>query len=223
MLEMQIGQPAWTDDLGDKPKHGNIVYFYDVPKQDGKASKDAGRPIFRNKTFIHISTPGDANVVIERPLRERDVEDFPREWHRYQQKQAQVVEGTPLEEWPKMNRLQVAELKALNIHTVEQLASLSEANSTKLMGFHELKKNAMAFLQVAKEGADLEKRTAENAELKARLAEKDEQIGALEGKMAALERLVAERLVSTDQPRRKAGRPRKDRGTDPAATGSPSQ
>lgn len=215
MLDMQVGQPNWTDEHGDAVKHGNLVYFYDHAKQDGKASKEKGHPVYKNVVFIHISTPGDNLLTIERPLREEDKEKYPREWRAYQNKNTKAVEGMPLEEWPQMNRLRVLELKALNIHTVEQLAQVPDGHASKIMGFYELKKQAAAFLSFAADAANIEKTKENERKLQAELAERDKQIQELKVKMEVLER-----LVSTDQPRRKPGRPRKDRGTDPTATSS---
>jgi hypothetical protein len=212
---LSVGQPSWVDEHGDKPKHGNIVYFYDREERNTKKSEELGRPVFYNKTYIHKSTPGDSNVVIERPLRDADKQEWPREWALYEQKKSHFVEGTPLEAMPWLDRLQCAEIKSLNIHTVEQLINLSGVHQVKVMGYNDLKKRAENFLRVASDTALLEKKEAEAVAAKAEALEKDKRIQELELKVEALMR-----MVSTDRPR-KPGRPRKVRGTDPTAASSP--
>lgn len=202
-MSISVGQPTWTDEMGDKPKHGNIIYFFDKEERSTKLSEEQGRPVFVAKTYLHKSTPGDANVIIERPLREQDKTDFAHEWRQYSLKKESKVDGTPLEQMPWLDRIQCAEIKSLNIHSVEQLIDLAGVHQAKIMGFQELKRKAENYLKVALDTTLVEKREAEAAEAKAAAAAKDEEIRELKLRMELLER-----MVSTDRPR-KPGRPRK--------------
>jgi hypothetical protein len=219
-MSIAVGQPNWVDEFGDKPRHGNIIYFFDKPEKDGKASLEAGRPVFANKVYIHKSTPGDNLVAIERPLRDQDKQDFPREWAAYEQKkETGRIDGTPLSEWPQMDRLQVAELNAINIHSVEQVANLSDSHASKIMGFNELRKKAQTYLRYAKDLVDAEKGSEEKAALKTQLEARDKEIAELKLRMELLEKMAQDRMIGTDRPR-KPGRPRKDRGADTPSASS---
>lgn len=54
-----------------------------------------------------------------------------------------------MEAWPALGVGMVAELKALNIFTVEQLASVSDGVTGKLQAGQQLKQRAQAFLDAA--------------------------------------------------------------------------
>jgi hypothetical protein len=212
-MGLSVGQPSWVDEMGDKPRHGNIIYFFDKAERDGQASEKEGRPVFKNKVYIHKSTPGDNLLAIERPVRDTDKQEFPREWKVYEEKVSHKIDGTPLSEWPQLDRLQVAELNAVNIHSVEQLANLSEGFGSKVMGFQLLRKKAQDFLNYAANLANAEKAEEEKKALRADNEAKEAELQKLRVRMEVLEKMVQERAVSTDRPR-KPGRPRKDRGAD---------
>ena len=61
------------------------------------------------------------------------------------------MEGTPINEWPRLNMAQVHELKAVNIFTIEQLAELSDNAAQASMGLATLKKHAEVYLAKSKD------------------------------------------------------------------------
>ena len=72
----------------------------------------------------------------------------------------------------------VAELKAMNVHTVEQLADMPDQLAQKIMGSHSLRARAKVFLEAAageavnsKMAMELEKRDSEIDLLKKQMAE----------------------------------------------------
>jgi predicted MPP superfamily phosphohydrolase len=86
-------------------------------------------------------------------------------------------EGTPLEEVPFLTVSQIAELKGLNVYTLEQLAGIADTHSRHFMGFNSMKQKAVAYLESAKSAApitamklELEKRDAEIEVLKQQVA-----------------------------------------------------
>lgn len=218
-MSLSVGQPNWVDENGATPRHGNIIYFFDKPEKSERDSLKEGRPVFHNRTYIHKSTPGDNLLTIERPLRDQDRLDFPREWQVYSEKKSVVMDGTPLAEWPIMDRLRVAELNAVNIFTVEQIVNLPGAHESKIMGYNELKKKALAYLNHSKLLASAEQIEAERNEMKEASDAKDAEIRELKMRVEILEKLAQERIVSTGNPR-KPGRPRKVNVADTASTSS---
>ncbi len=170
----------WNDFNGKKTGQ-TIILFYDREVQNAKKTLEAGRPIFEMKTYIRKITPGDQLLEIDRPLRDQDKLDFPREWQNYEQKQTAKVDGTPLEEWPLVTRSQVAELRAMNIFTVEHVANLNDGIAHKIMGFHGMRQKAQDFLK--NKGGD---------SLREELKDKDEKIAAQAEQLAKfMERLDA--------------------------------
>ena len=131
-----------------------LVRFYKHPMQDSAKTLEEGRPIFSEKDFIEIMIPGNKDSIIQRPASKLDINRFPRHWQAYQSRTSQDgMEGTPLEEWPGINRAQVEEFKFMNIRTVEQLATMSDANSQKFNGINSIRDKAKAYLESAKGNA----------------------------------------------------------------------
>lgn len=153
-----------------------VTFFKDAIK-NVTASVEAGRPIFEERDFIRIVTPGSRDSVVAR-VREGDqyTMRFPTQWARYKQNLDQAVSGTPLSQVPWMSVAQVAEFNAVGCKTVEQLVGMSDAMASRFMGFHGVKNRLQAYLDAAKDAApalklqaELEKRDDQIAELKTML------------------------------------------------------
>lgn len=184
-------------------EHGNDSNLYVEFRMESVLqefeSKKEGRPIFKDVPYLKIITPGDKTKVVDRPVRDDDKYRFPRQWDAFSNQEKQVADGTPITEWPPLTRSEAMEFKALNIHTVEQLATLPDSSLSWLGGMAR-RKQAQAYLAASKDtafatkmNAELDKRDADNAALKAQLAD-------LTSRMAEMEE---------DQPKRRVGRPAK--------------
>lgn len=169
--------------MADKDR---IVATFRVHTKANQAkSQQAGRPIFDEMEVCEIRFAGDRNRVGVFPAhsfsRNEDREDgtsapvtyaqrFPEQYRRFKENRQQVQEGTPLEELAFLSQAKRMELKALNIHTAETLASLDGvALKTLGMGGRELKDQAAAYLENATGSADVTRLASENARLRALL------------------------------------------------------
>jgi hypothetical protein len=195
-MGIEIGSANWVNEANQVSKTACFVFFYDKEEPDNERSLREGRACFKMKTFIKKQVPGDNLVSIDRPVRDQDKLEFAQEWQKYLDKRPEQVDGTPIEQWPVLNRAQVAEFKALNIHSVEQFVQMPESHGAKIMGFNALKAKAKEFLTMAEEAGKAK-------ELRAELNQKDEQIADLSSKLAAL----ASQVEALSKPKR--GRPRK--------------
>lgn len=147
-------------------------------------SEEEGRPIYKDVPHIHIHFPGDRTKQIFRPVKMEadhvgpaDPDRFPKQWAAFQNQQEQVQTGTPVEQWAPITKSQAMELKAMHIHTVEQLAGIADANLTWL-GARELRDKADVWLKQAESGkeavhlqSELEKRDAQIEDLQRQLKE----------------------------------------------------
>ena len=105
---------------------------------------------------------------------------------------ANVLSGTPLKQWPRADRGLVATLAALNIHSVEQLAEISDGNLQNIgIGARELREQAKAFLALAKDSApvsdmvdQIQHLTLENQRLNQALALSNQQVTELNNRLA---------------------------------------
>ena len=129
--------------------------------------------LFRSDTLTEI----DTYVTAEHKKR------FPIHWAQYQNRlgadDPQVV-GTPVAEWPIVSKSQAEELRAMKFHTVESIANASDQQLQRLgmaagMSPYSFRDKAKAFLNLATNAAETDKREQEIAQLKQELAKKDEE------------------------------------------------
>lgn len=161
----------------------SLMVKFDIrPVMDHEASEAEQRPVFRDTEYISIRAPGSPDEVV-RPATPADKERFPRHYAAFKQRTTdeEYIEGTLLAEWPLVNRSQCEELQFFGIRTVEQLASVSDANIQALRGVNSLKQKARDWLQKANVAAEAKK-------LEEMLAARDEQIEKL---MEQVEKLSA--------------------------------
>jgi hypothetical protein len=185
----------WTNDSFMEDNRGKMaVFFHTVQVQNNFKTMTEKRPIFEEKVFLKKLVPGDSTLVVDRPMREQDIDEFPIEWARFEQKKEQKVSGTPIDVWSAISETQKAEFKALHIFTIDQFAQLADSVGNKIMGFNDLRDKARAFIAAAKDSAVFDKIRAETD---AKLAQQEEE-------MAQLRELVNQLTA------KKSGRPKKE-------------
>lgn len=101
---------------------------------------------------------------------------FSKMWWNFQQSLSQELSGFPLRDWPALTRAQVEELNYMNIFTVEQLATVADVFGAKIMGFYDMRRKAIAYLEQAKDSAFAQKMANENKELRDQLAANQAEI-----------------------------------------------
>lgn len=180
-------------------ENGALVEFYRDAVQNNFKSSQEGRPIYDDKDFVKIQTPGDTKTTVVRLVTDQDKQRFPRSWEAYQRNVELAQEGTPLEEWNLISRSQTKELKHVGISTVETLADVSDSNIQKLgPGYSQLRQRARQYLETS---ADDAKSTAWAREKEAL----EERVRLLEEANAALKAQVDE-----SDTKRGPGRPKRN-------------
>jgi hypothetical protein len=173
--------------MEDQPRYALdkklYVQFYLRAVLNNFKSSDAGRPIFDEVDYVRIIVPGDKNTIIDTKATPEYIQRFAERFDKYKKNQSQAVTGTPLEVWPQMTVGQVAELKAMNVHTVEQLAELPDNLAQRIMGSHDLRRRAIAFLDAA--AGD-----SANSKMAAELAQRDNEIELLKAQMQQMQQLI---------------------------------
>lgn len=162
-----------------------VPRFYLREVQNTALSEKEGRPRFDMKPYVEIFIPGEKHNRPDRPVNENDKRRWPGAWEKFQATQQEVLEGTPIEQWPYLNRAQVAEMKALGVMTIESLAGMADGLLEKLgPGGRDLQSRARQHLQPQGE-TETELREAhqalisENKELKARVTQLETSIDAM--------------------------------------------
>ena len=186
---------GWTDESFMESNRGKMaVFFHAVQVQNNFLTAQEKRPIFQERIFLKKLVPGDNTLTIDRPMREQDIEDYPVEWARFEQKKEATVAGTPIEVWTAISETQKAEFKALNIFTIDQFAQLADIVGNKIMGFNDLREKARTFIAASQDSEIFDKIRAET----------DKKLQAQDVEMAELRAMIAE---LTDK---KSGRPKKE-------------
>lgn len=179
------------------------VTFYRKVLQDNYRSEKEGRPIHIEEEWVTIVPPGNNLLKIDTPVREEHKRRFPIQWAQFQNSNSSTpISGTPLTEWPAIDRARAEDLKALRFYTVEQIAECSDQQLQSLgMDANTLRVKARAFLESAKGSALAQAQAAEIEKLRAENEAKEKAHAA---EMAELRKMIEE---MQDKPRR--GRPPK--------------
>jgi hypothetical protein len=157
------------------------VRFYKRAIKQEQESMDAGRPIYKEFDFVHICVAGDSLTEIDTYALANHKVRFPIQWAHYQNRVGaddQEVVGTPVSEWPIVSKSQAEELRGLKFHTVESIAGASDAHLQRMgmaagMSPYAFRDKAKAFLNLATNAAETDKRETEINALKEELAKKD--------------------------------------------------
>jgi hypothetical protein len=161
-----------------------VARFFVHTVHNEAKSREAGRPIFDDMECVEIRMAANKQTVVvspahevsrrERNLQTGDMTDityamvYNEQYKKFKQGLTQDQSGTPLSELPFLSASKRLELKALNIHTAEALASLDGPPLKMLgMGGRELKNQAQAYLDKAGGSVDVVKMAAKMAEMQA--------------------------------------------------------
>ena len=163
-----------------------MVRFFKQAVQMGAKSEELGRPYFEDVDYIEILIPGDSfNQVITKAT---DVhkEKYAETYKKYLAGLEQTVEGYPVSEWARLSKSQAENYKAMNFHTVEQIAEMSD-NALQQVGMSAAgdRAAAKAFLAQHKDAGLAEKQAIQIETMKAeitRLTEQVKELGALADK-----------------------------------------
>jgi hypothetical protein len=164
-----------------------LVQFKMQAVKQGGASEKAGRDIYKDEEYVWIRFPGDRTKEVLRPVDLKgknghppDPVRWPNAWAAFKNSGVQVQEGTPLESFPLLGTSTVLNFKSLNVHTVEQLASVTDAVIHNLgTGALDLREKAKVWLKAAKDASAV-------TSLQSELAKRDADIAALREQIAEL-------------------------------------
>lgn len=156
-------------------------YFRADAVEDPEASREAGRPIYKNVEMVELRIAGDRYYQPVFPAhsfwRRIDGEDktyaerWPEQYARFKANQVQFAEGTPLEELTFLDAAARMTLKSAKVYTAEALASIEGVNIKTLgMDGRRWQAQAQAYLAKARGAANEVAMAAELVALRERLA-----------------------------------------------------
>lgn len=172
----------------ETPRSGAHPRFYLEAVQDELASAREGRPIYFQEERVEIFLPGNPYTQPVHRVTDKDRQEWPNEYKAFLEGTEVTPEGTPLEEWPVLNRAHVMELRGLNLRSVEDVRSLPDNMTQQKPGLMGLRNLARAYLDDAAAQKLSTALMRENDELKAeisRLSHQVEELGAMTNRLHA--------------------------------------
>lgn len=135
-----------------KAQHDTVrgIFYMKAVKNNFESAKQ-GRDIWDEIPYVEILIPGDKLTEVHERVNESHKARWPTSWAAFLANQEAPEEGTPLAEWPPVNRSTVEMLASVKVRTVEQLAGLSDAQigACMPMGGRVLRDKAIAWLKQA--------------------------------------------------------------------------
>jgi hypothetical protein len=126
-----------------------VPRFHMEAVEDAIATAAAGRPIYRQEERVQIIQPGNPNSPVML-VNEDHRNKWPDQYARFRAGEDHTIDGTPIEQWPFLKKVNVLELKGKGIFTVEQCAALSDLACQGLgMGGTAIRSMAKAYLDDA--------------------------------------------------------------------------
>jgi hypothetical protein len=191
------------------PDKNVVAVFKQVSVPNQGKSKEQNRPIFDDVDVCEIRYPGSRNTGVYpaegfshwatdfetgEQIKVSYAERFPRQYRQFKERSVQTKSGTPLEYALFLTEARRAELRALNIYTIEAL-SVVDGQELKNLGPHgrDAKNKAIEYLEEASRvrlQAQLEVANQRNAML-------EEDIKVLKSKNAvAVEAIMQEGIAA---------------------------
>lgn len=177
-------------------RDSTIPRFHMEAVPDPVASASAGRPIFAQQERVQFINPGSTNSPVE-IVNDGHKERWPDYYERFRAGEEFSATGTPLEQWSLLRKVNVLELKALGIHTVEQCAALSDVAVQRIgMGGYTIRENAKAYLDDAAAMSIVSEAIAAREAAESRLASLEKQLAELR---PLLDQVHAENMMLKNQ------------------------
>lgn len=180
----------------DTQRAKKLARFKMVEVEDKKKTKETGVISFKDEIIIELVTPGKGDIFRRRAT-VTDMKKFPEQWAAFKNNATEVVVGTPIKEWPAISRVVAEQFIALGIRSVEDLASITDANAQKLMGGYGFREKARNWVAASKKASDLN-------DFEKKVAERDSQIEKLMKRLDQLEAKNAAKAKKADKPEEEA-------------------
>lgn len=161
--------------------------FYLDQVEDQVASANSGRPIFRDEERVEIIMPGNPHTRPVHRVTDEHKQRWPKQYEAFKKGIELSPDGTPLEEWPRLKRSQVLELKGLGFTTVEQVAAMDDHAVQRIgIGGRQIRELAAAFLDDAERCRLTEQLSSESERKDMRIATLENQLKEMGNKLNEL-------------------------------------
>lgn len=158
---------------------GITPIFFTVAEPNPKESELQGRAVYTTEERVHLMIAGDSFSVHSQPVDEGIKWRFPEAYKHWKQtNEGRQITGTPLKMWPLATPVQIKELEAINVFSVEDLANIADVHINRIPDGRVWRQRAQAWLETAAGTATATRFAAENERLRERLAALESKINA---------------------------------------------
>lgn len=154
-----------------------LAKFFVHPQISVFKSKEAGTAIYDDVVMVEVIQPGEKEPI-RQMANEWHKQRFSKQWENFQKGITEAVSGTPLEMLMPGEPGTILTLKALNVHTVQQLATLTDTAIGNIPFGRSLVDRAKKYLGTAAHGAEFHQMQKQIETLTAQLAALNEQAAA---------------------------------------------
>lgn len=139
--------------------------------------KDPNKPECEKVAYITILIPGGfIPDVVERPVKDKDKIDYPREWALFQEGKDSSEVGWPIDKCPFLDVAQAATYKLMGILNMENLAGASDTVLQNVMGGLTHRDKARAMIKAQAEAGPMLDLVSKNEQLTSQVQILTEQV-----------------------------------------------
>ena len=165
------------------PPPGPLPNVYEAtPGDDTAVYAEFYKDLATEEDRVKIGFRGDQTVVLDELVEPRHQNRWPQLWTAYSQGQTLSENGTPLSEVKWIERETVGRLNALQVYTVEHLASLNDSaieQAGPLIGLGNLRTRAQKHLERTARAMGIDQTLAANAQLANQVQQLQQQMAQL--------------------------------------------
>lgn len=198
-MSATIGNASYTRTNGSPQAGRDSTFprFHFHPVEDPVATAAQGRPIFVQQERVQIIQPGNPSSPVLM-VTDNERQRWPDQYAAFVKGEQVSVHGTPIEQWAYLPRNAVLELKAIDLHTIEQIAGLPDSAIHKIgMAGRNIRDMAKAYLDDADAQAITSTAIARAERAELRVATLEKQVEELRPMM---DRMHAELMAMKNAP-----------------------
>lgn len=126
---------------------GNIIIFHMRKIKNNFLSEKNDELYYDDIPYMKVISPGQRHSTVDKKVKAADKLEHKEQWEAFEKKQEMRTSGTPLSVWPGIENEMIPELEFMNVFTVEDLSSVSDANLTNMgPGGRKLREAATVFV-----------------------------------------------------------------------------
>lgn len=148
----------------------SMVRFFKHPQLSKIQSEERGLPVYHDVDMIEVMQPGEKESV-QVLATEWHKRRFPKQWQAFQEGIDQTMTGTPLDHLFPAEPGTILTLKSFQIHTVQQLAALSDTGINNIPMGRQMVDRAKQYLGSAEHGTEYHAMQKRIADLESKLAD----------------------------------------------------